>query len=85
VAPEALAPLAAVYVLNPRFKLTVRVQGGELFAQATGQGEFALFAKSPRLFSARVMSLEIEFDGAEGAATALVLRQGGQVLRFTRE
>ncbi len=85
VAPEALAPLAGVYALNPRFKLTVRAQGGELFAQATGQGEFALFAKSPRGFFARVTPLEIEFEGTEGAAPALVLRQGGQVLRFVRE
>ncbi len=85
VPAQALAPLAGVYALNPRFKLTVRAQGGELFAQATGQGEFALFAKSPRGFFARVTPLEIEFEGTEGAAPALVLRQGGQVLRFVRE
>jgi hypothetical protein len=85
LAPEALAPLAGVYALNPRFKLTVRAHAGELFAQATGQGEFALFAKSPRVFFARVTPLEIEFEGADGPAPALVLRQGGQVLRFTKE
>lgn len=85
VPAQALAPLAGVYALNPRFKLTVRAQGGELFAQATGQGEFALFAKSPRLFFARVTPLEIEFEGTEGPAPALVLRQGGQVLRFVKE
>jgi D-alanyl-D-alanine-carboxypeptidase/D-alanyl-D-alanine-endopeptidase len=85
IAPEALAALAGVYALNPRFKLTVRARGAELLAQATGQGEFALFAKAPRVFFARVTPLEIEFEGAEGPAPALVLRQGGQVLRFAKE
>ncbi len=85
VPPEALAPLAGVYALNARFKLTVRAQGSELYAQATGQGEFALFGKSPRVFFARVTPLEIEFEGSEGPAPALVLRQGGQVLRFVKE
>ena len=35
---EELRPLAGVYALNPRFKLTVRADGSRLFAQATGQG-----------------------------------------------
>lgn len=78
-----LAPLAGVYALNPNFKLTLRAQGSQLFAQATGQGEFELFARSERLFFARVTPLEFEFEGHPVAS--LVLRQAGQVLRFVRE
>lgn len=90
VAADALAPLAGVYALNPQFKLTVRARGERLFAQATGQGEFELFALDAKRFFARVTALEVEFEApaaaAAGAASpALVLRQSGQRLRFVRE
>ena len=77
-----LQPLAGVYALNPQFKLTVRAAGQRLLAQATGQGEFELFAKSPRRFFAKVTPLEIEFDADD---KALTLFQGGNKLRFVRE
>ncbi len=79
---EELRPLSGGYALNPRFKLTVRADGSRLFAQATGQGEFELFAKAPRRFFAKVTSLEIEFDAD---LAALTLFQGGATLRFVRE
>jgi CubicO group peptidase (beta-lactamase class C family) len=75
-----LQPLAGVYALNPQFKLTLRADGPRLFAQATGQGEFELFAKSPRRFFAKVAPLELEFD-----TDALTLFQGGATSRFVRE
>lgn len=82
--PEQLAPLAGVYALRPEFKLTVSVHDGELWAQATGQAAFPLFAKAPRRFFAKITPLEIEF--AEGPQPAsLILVQGGQTLRFSRE
>lgn len=80
----ALAPLAGTYALRPDFAITVRVRDGGLFAQASGQGEFELFAAAPRRFFARITPLEIEFDAAPVPA-ALTLRQGGQVLRFERQ
>ena len=79
---EALKPLAGVYALNPQFKLTVRANGARLFAQATGQAEFELFAKEPRRFFAKVTPLEIEFDAD---ARVLTLLQGGAKSRFVRE
>ncbi|RZL30746.1 MAG: class A beta-lactamase-related serine hydrolase, partial [Rubrivivax sp.] len=57
---EQLKPLAGAYALNPQFKLSVRADGQRLFAQATGQGEFELFAKAARRFFAKVTPLEIE-------------------------
>ena len=79
-----LAPLAGVYAVRPAFKLTISVRDGQLWAQATGQGAFQLFARSPRRFFARITPLEIEF--AEGSPPpSLTLFQGGMTLRFVRE
>ena len=81
---EQLAPLAGVYAARPAFKLTLTVRDGELWAQATGQGAFPLFARSPRRFFARITPLEIEF--ADGSPPAeLTLHQGRMTVRFVRE
>lgn len=85
VSPQAMAELAGSYALQPQFKVTVRVRDGRLFAQATGQGEFELFAAEGRRWFARVTALEVHFEGAEGPPQAFVLHQGGQRLRFVRE
>lgn len=81
----ALAPLPGSYALNPQFKIQVRVRDGKLFAQATGQGEFELFALDARRFFARVTALEVHFDGDAGAPPAFTLLQGANRLRFVRE
>lgn len=83
--PEALRPLVGVYALDAGFKLTIRVAGARLFAQATGQGEFELFGnRAPREFVARVTPLTIRFETGE-PAPALLLEQAGREMRFTRE
>ena len=84
VEPEALALLAGTYELNPRFAVVVRVRAGRLYAQATGQGEFELFARDARRFFARVTALEMDFEGASGVPSAFVLNQAGQRMRFVR-
>jgi serine-type D-Ala-D-Ala carboxypeptidase/endopeptidase len=80
-----VAALIGRYALNADFKLDIRVREARIFGQATGQGEFELFASGPRRVFARVARIEIEFDGDEGAAPSLLLLQGGQRLRFVRE
>jgi hypothetical protein len=85
VPAAALATLVGRYALTPQFKLEVRARGTQLFAQATGQGEFELFASAPRRFFARVAALEIEFADEEGPPPSLLLLQAGQRLRFVRE
>lgn len=82
LAAGQLQPLAGVYALNPQFKLAVRADGTRLLAQATGQGEFELFARAPLQFFAKVAPVEIEFDVD---AKALTLLQGGNRLRFLRD
>jgi len=84
VSAAQLAPLVGVYAVRPSFKLTISVRDDQLWAQATGQGAFALFARTPQRFFARITPLEIEFD--EGSPPAsLTLYQGGMALRFVRE
>ncbi|UXH78547.1 serine hydrolase [Roseateles amylovorans] len=85
---EALKPLAGVYALSPSMKLTVQVDGGRLFARATGQQAFELFAKSPLTFFAKVTPLEIVFepgDTADAASPALTIKQAGRNTRGVRE
>jgi D-alanyl-D-alanine-carboxypeptidase/D-alanyl-D-alanine-endopeptidase len=82
---SALEALAGVYALNPQFKISITVHDGQLFAQATGQGAFPIFAKTARRFFAKVTPLEIEFQPAEGMPSSLRLFQGGNTLDFKRE
>lgn len=85
VATDAMATLPGIYALNPQFKVAIRVREGGLFAQATGQGEFELFALDARRWFARVAPLEMHFEGDSGAPPAFVLHQSGQKQRFVRE
>ena len=66
------------YALSPEFKVTVRTREGKLFAQATGQGEFELFAKSATVFFARITPLEIAFEEIkDGKAGRFQITQRG--------
>ena len=82
VEPAALKLLPGTYELSPQFAVVVRLREGRLYAQATGQGEFELFALDARRFFARVTALEIHFSGEAGVPTGFVLHQGGQQLHF---
>ncbi|WP_431286589.1 serine hydrolase domain-containing protein [Roseateles chitinivorans] len=89
--PEQLKPLEGVYVLSPSMKITVHAEGERLFARATGQQGFELFAKAPLVFFAKVTPLEIVFDPGEPGegdgrrAPALTVRQAGRNTRAPRE
>lgn len=63
------------YELAPTFHLTVTREGARLFAQATGQSRFPIFAESDSTFFYKVVDAQITFrpDG-------LVLHQNGQHL-----
>lgn len=82
--PQSVQALAGVYALNPGFKLRLRAEGSRLFARATGQGEFELFAQGPREFEARVAPIVIRFEAGD-PPPALALQQAGQTSRFVRE
>jgi D-alanyl-D-alanine carboxypeptidase len=78
--PEsALAPLVGRYELVPGFVLAITLENGQLMSQATGQGRVPLFAESETEFFLKVVDAQITFvRDATGAATSLVLHQGGQ-------
>ena len=68
------------YQLAPNFILTITRTGERLFAQATGQGRFEIFAEGQLDFFAKITELTITFQtGEQGRATALTLRQAGNV------
>ncbi|UWX03695.1 DUF3471 domain-containing protein [Pseudoxanthomonas sp. NC8] len=84
--PAHLGAYAGDYALMPGFSLAVREHGGELQAQATGQGAFPLAATAVDTFEAPAYGIEIRFqrDGA-GRVQSLELQQGGHVLRGARQ
>ena len=77
LAADVLAQYVGVYELAPGFDLTLRVDGGQVTAQATGQGAFPIYAEAEDRFFARVVDIEIEFvRDAGGEVSGLVLQQG---------
>jgi hypothetical protein len=84
--PAVLERYVGVYELRPGFDLTVTREDGRLFAQATGQSRFELFAESETEFFLKVVDAQITFvQGESGAFDELVLHQGGNDIRGTRK
>src|SRR5207248_6932407 len=79
MAPSAvLQKYTPCYHLAPNFFITVSREGDQLYAQATDQPRFPLFAESPREFFLKVVDAQITFVVDEnGRATSLVLHQNG--------
>lgn len=79
---EAMKPFEGVYALDANFKLTIRVEGGRLVAQATGQAPAPLEPMSPTRFFNDAINAEIDF---EKDASAMTLYQNGAELKFKRQ
>lgn len=74
----ALEAFVGKYPLAPNFVLSVFVEKGQLMAQATGQGAFALTPEGQDVFTARAFGIEIQFNRAvDGSVKSLNLKQGG--------
>jgi D-alanyl-D-alanine-carboxypeptidase/D-alanyl-D-alanine-endopeptidase len=67
------------YQLGPGFVLSITRDGDHLFAQATGQPRFELFAQSDNEFFLKVVDAQITFE-----KDALVLHQNGANIRANR-
>jgi CubicO group peptidase (beta-lactamase class C family) len=66
------------YQLAPNFIITVTREGDHLYAQATDQPRFEIFAESPREFFLKVVDAQLTFVvDASGQATGIVLHQNG--------
>ena len=67
------------YELAPTFAIAITREGNHLFAQATGQPRFEIFAETERDFFLKVVDAQITFEtDAEGRVTGMVLHQNGQ-------
>ncbi|MCW3081779.1 serine hydrolase [Segetibacter sp.] len=67
------------YELAPTFKITIVQVGGRLKAQATGQSQFDLFAKTENEFFYKVVDARVEFvKNGKGEVESLILHQNGQ-------
>lgn len=76
-----------VYRYDPiDMDITVRLEGTQLTAQATGQGAFPLTAQTHASFSFEAAGIVIDFQKIEnGKAQVLMLHQGGSNIPFERK
>jgi CubicO group peptidase (beta-lactamase class C family) len=78
VDPAILERYAGRYQLAPTFVITVTHEGNHLYAQATAQPRFEIFAENDHDFFYKVVDAQITFVvDATGRATSLVLHQNG--------
>lgn len=76
---EILANYEGTYELQPSFQIVVTTQDNRIFAQATGQPQFELFAESENTFFLKVVEAKVTFNkNPDGSIKSLTLFQGGQ-------
>jgi len=83
VDPATLQKYAGTYSSTQLpIKIEVREKNGQIFAQATGQGEFPLQAKSENTFTFDTAGIQLDFDSDK---KTMKLLQGGMEILFTKE
>lgn len=79
LAPDVLKQYIGKYELQPGFILEVSVDGNQIFAQATGQPQFEIFAESEDNFFLKVVPAKLVFSKDDnGSINMVTLHQGGQ-------
>ena len=79
LAPEVLKQYIGKYELQPGFILEVTVSDTQIFAQATGQPQFEIFAESEDNFFLKVVPAKLVFSKDDnGMVNMATLHQGGQ-------
>lgn len=74
-----LKRLEGAYELVPGATLDVRVEGGKLTAQLTGQQRFEVFPTSPTEFYYKVVEAKLAFElDKDGSAEKVTLKQNGR-------
>ena len=83
---EQLAEYSGMYPLMPNFALKVFAENGQLMAQASGQGAFALDSAGKDVFSASAFGIEIRFTrGEDGKVSGLRLLQAGNEMKGSKQ
>ena len=76
---EILGLYVGKYALSPEFIIEITADGNQIFAQATGQGQFELFAEDDTNFFAKIAPIKMRFNkDASSKTESLTLFQGGQ-------
>jgi CubicO group peptidase (beta-lactamase class C family) len=79
--PAIYEKYTGTYQLLPEMQIAIRVENGELTAQATGQGSFVLYPTSETEFFAEIADITVMFSLSDaGIIEGLTLRQMGQEL-----
>lgn len=83
---ETLSWYARDYPLAPTFVVKVTAEGDHLYAQATGQPRFELFAEKKDEFFLKVVDAQVSFGRDDkGVVTKLILHQNGDESNRTKE
>ncbi|WP_299885927.1 serine hydrolase [uncultured Lacinutrix sp.] len=81
IAPEILETYVGKYELAPNFNIVITTKDGHLFAQATGQSQFEIYASDENTFYYKVVKATIEFSAnAEGEIDTMTLFQNGRTI-----
>ena len=76
---DSLTQYTGEYELAPDFTITVSTENNKIFAQATGQSKFEIFAEKEDLFFLKAVEAKIKFIKDEkGIVNKLMLYQNGQ-------
>lgn len=79
VSEKILSKYIGTYEVIAQFHIIITVENGQLFAQATGQPKFKLFAQKENYFFTKAFEADIEFVSSSGGVVEkLILHQGGQ-------
>ncbi|MDD7913132.1 serine hydrolase [Polaribacter ponticola] len=86
IAEDVLKKYDGAYELQPGFVITVTSKRNQLFAQATGQPQFELFAETETTFYLKVVKASVEFHkNDEGIVNSLTLNQGGRAMKAIKK
>lgn len=81
LAPEVLEQYVGKYELAPTFYITITTKDGHLYAQATGQSAFEIYASEAHTFFYKVVEATVKFSvDTDGKIESLTLLQGGQTI-----
>ncbi|SEK36312.1 CubicO group peptidase, beta-lactamase class C family [Aquimarina amphilecti] len=85
VSSDILKQYVGKYELQPNFIIEITLEGNSIFAKATGQPKFELFAETETLFYLKVVPAEITFNtNDKGVIDSLILNQGGRKMPAKR-
>jgi CubicO group peptidase (beta-lactamase class C family) len=77
--PKILDTYVGEYQLAPEFSIAVTRDGTHVYAQATNQPRFEIFADKENEFFLKVVEARVTFEkDASGKVTGMVLHQGGR-------